>query len=296
MQIAVVDDASPTVDVAGLVRRLAGDRVEYYRNAANLRLAGNWNACIGHARGRWIHILHQDDLVLPGFYRRMAEAQNAGCGAAFCQHAFIDSGGRWLSISGLERESAGCLDGWLERIADRQVAQCPAVVVRRDTYERLGGFRPDLGFVLDWEMWVRIAASGASWWYEPSVLACYRTHCGSETARLREAGRDKLELARGIEIAREHLPPRLRRRAGLGLLADASGSNLLEAGNAIERGSLGEAIRLVHEACRMRTSLRISSPLMAYYRWILKAALRRAWRSRSTAVVPSRPQPSSPAP
>src|SRR4051794_29434054 len=69
MQIEVVDDCSPEVDVAALVKRIAGEQVAFSRNDRNLGLARGWNSCVSRSRGDWVHILHQDDYVLPGFYQ-----------------------------------------------------------------------------------------------------------------------------------------------------------------------------------------------------------------------------------
>jgi glycosyltransferase involved in cell wall biosynthesis len=74
MQIEVVDDCSQNVNVAELVERCASDRVGFSRTSENLGLAGCWNSIIERSRGFWIHILHQDDYLLPGFYRRLASA------------------------------------------------------------------------------------------------------------------------------------------------------------------------------------------------------------------------------
>jgi glycosyltransferase involved in cell wall biosynthesis len=64
MEIVVVDDASPRVDVAALIRtRSFHPRIVVRRNSQNLGLAGNWNVCITQARGELIHLLHQDDVV-----------------------------------------------------------------------------------------------------------------------------------------------------------------------------------------------------------------------------------------
>jgi glycosyltransferase involved in cell wall biosynthesis len=136
MQIAVVDDASPGADRADeLVRRLAPGRVELHRAAENLGLAGSWNRCIGLARGRWVHLLHQDDWVLPGFYERLgrAEAEAPEVGAAYCRHAIADADGHWFHLSPLERRDAGPADGLLGRLSELQRIQCAAIVVRRST-------------------------------------------------------------------------------------------------------------------------------------------------------------------
>jgi len=212
MQIAVVDDASPTVDVPASIAKIAPPgRVEYHRADHNLGLAGNWNRCIRLARGHVVHILHQDDWVLDGFYGRMLPAfsANPNVGMAFCRHAIAESPDRIVRVSHRERWRAGVLRNWLEKIAERQRIQCAAVLVRRSVYEQLGGFRPDLCYALDWEMWVRIAAH-FDVWFEPQKLAFYRRHDESETSRLDEAYKTSRDMLKAIEIMVEHLPQKAR--------------------------------------------------------------------------------------
>jgi glycosyltransferase involved in cell wall biosynthesis len=208
MQIAIVDDASPTVDVAALVAAAApAGRIEIHRNPTNLGLAGNWNRGIELARGELVHLLHQDDRILPGFYEQLLRGFAAGTqvGMAFCRHAFVDGTGLWTRRSHRERWRRGLLSRWLDRISQRQRIQCPAAIVRRSVYEQLGGFRSDLTYALDWEMWVRIAASHAVW-YEPRILACYRRHRGSETTRLTMSGKVGADVLNAIGIFSNHLP------------------------------------------------------------------------------------------
>lgn len=212
MQIAVVDDASADDTSRRITDRVFGGRAEYHRHPQPLGIAGNWNACIDLSRGRWIHILHQDDLVLPGFYERLERAEQAApeVGAAFCRNWMIDESGARTRISELERDTAGICDDWLERIAESNRIQCPSIVVRRRCYEQLGGFRSDLAFTLDWEMWVRIATCWR-FYYEPEPLAAFRVHDASETARLCRDGSNVEDLLRAIEIIHDQLPPPRRR-------------------------------------------------------------------------------------
>ena len=90
------------------------------------------------------------------------------------------------------------------------------IVVRRSAYEEVGGYRTDLRMVLDWEMWVRIATR-RRFWYEPSVLACYRDHSASETARLRDVGADLADLRPAIAVVAGYVPEGLRRTVGTDL-------------------------------------------------------------------------------
>lgn len=213
MQIEVVDDCSPDIDVAAIVREVAGDRVAYFRNSVNTGLAGCWNACVQRSMGEWVHILHQDDWALSGSYQGFEELVSSveGLGAAFCRHVAIDSDGDWIALGTLYKKSAGEFQDFADLVATSVPLQCPSVVVRRSTYETLGGFREDLPYVLDWEMWCRIAASHR-WGYVPKFGAAYRFHDQSETARLKKAGKTSRDLVRGGQIARSNFSSLIQQR------------------------------------------------------------------------------------
>ncbi|MFM8734652.1 MAG: glycosyltransferase [Pirellulales bacterium] len=215
MQIAVVDDASDRGHVAAVVERIdPTGRIEVFEHGRRLGLSGNWNRAIALARGHLVHLLHQDDLVSPGFYARMDHGfrSSSGVGMAFCRSRIVDVDGRVLKTSSRQRWFAGVLDGWLPTIAERQRIQTPAAIVARSTYEKLGGYRGDLCHALDWEMWVRIAAH-CPVWYEPRPLATYRRHDANETSRLVASGEVWPDMARAIRINAASLPPHLRSHA-----------------------------------------------------------------------------------
>ncbi len=208
MQIAIVDDGSRRARSASLVESVApAGRIQVYEHGDNLGLAGNWNRAISLARGDYIHVLHQDDVVCPGFYERLIAGLSSSphVGMAFCRHAYTDENDTIDRISHRERWSAGVLSNWLERISQGQRIQCPAEIVKREVYERLGGFRSELRYALDWEMWVRIATA-YDVWYEPAVLAHYRRHRSTESARLEAMGRINVDLMNAIEMFSNYLP------------------------------------------------------------------------------------------
>ena len=213
MQIEVVDDCSPDGDVERLVREIAGDRVAFSRTPKNLGLAGCWNTCIDRARGKWVHLFHQDDLVLPGFYKAMAKADagSENVGAAFCRHAWCDGNGKRDRSSELHRQEPGILPQFWETIAVNQQIQTPAVVVRKSVYKALGGYRSDLRYVLDWEMWQRIASRYA-FWFEPEVLAVYRIHESAETSKLRHQGLIGPDFLKMLRICNPYYPAPQRQK------------------------------------------------------------------------------------
>jgi glycosyltransferase involved in cell wall biosynthesis len=211
MQIEVVDDCSKDNTAFDVIRRVGAGRVTFHRESENRGLVNTWNKCIERARGHWVHILHHDDIVLLGFYDRLYHgiACNPDAGMAFCRFAIIDANGHWKSLGPLESAAAGVLDDWLERVVTGYHVECPAVVVKRATYERLGGFTAELVCFLDLEMWVRIAAH-APVYYEPQILAGYRRHGDNVVAVQERTGLNMQDMARAIRIWKEYLPANAR--------------------------------------------------------------------------------------
>ena len=117
----------------------------------------------------------------------------------------------------LERETPGMIEGWLDRIGVCCRLQTPSIVVRREAYERLGGYCPEAKSAFDWEMWQRLAVHYPVW-YEPKPLAFFRQSSGSESVRVIASGQQIADSRAVIEIARTYLPSAtvdaLSRRAG----------------------------------------------------------------------------------
>jgi len=207
MQIEVIDDASPNGAATEFIRKLAGERVTVHCEPRNLGLARIWNRCIERARGEWVHILHQDDLVFPGFYQslRSGVQKFPQAGVALCRHAYCDESGHWHRLSILEMPSPRLLQNFVEPLVTAERVQCAAIAVRRSTYEQSGGFNPDLKHALDWEMWIRIA-SKFPFFYEPKILACWRNHQGATASRQIRSGENIRDIAKAIGIWRKYLP------------------------------------------------------------------------------------------
>jgi glycosyltransferase involved in cell wall biosynthesis len=207
MQIEIVDDASTEDDPMQVVNALAPGRVRFYRNPKNLGLMQNFNTCIRRSRGKLVHILHQDDYVGVGFYTSVQEAFELSCNCAiiFTRVFVVDDRNCSLGISeycdALRAESNDP-----RNFMTSNPIRAPGVVVRRDFYERSGGFDPTLVHTGDWEMWVRATLHGGGRMLD-KPLAYYRWSLSNATnrqARSAEHLRDCLRLAE--KWKRENLP------------------------------------------------------------------------------------------
>lgn len=210
IEIMIVDDASDS----DRTKEIAGEfspQVRFIANRSNLGLVDNHNRCLDLARGEFVHILHQDDFVDEGFYRKllpplMVEDRLV---AAFCRARSVDAEGRHRGEQPILQQNPGVIDNFTRKLAARQQILFPAIIVRRSAYEKIGGFLPASTFAFDWEMWARLSAFGEIW-YDPEILCSHREHASSTTNSLGHLAR----LIDGVRIAAfnaGHLPPSQRR-------------------------------------------------------------------------------------
>jgi hypothetical protein len=161
------------------VQDIGKGRVMYYRQPRNVGSLKNFETCINMSQGHLVHILHGDDRVRMGYYERVAALfrQFPEIGAAFCRYDTIDENGKVLWTHTPEMEKDGVLDNWLVKIASKQRLQFCTITVKREVYEKLGGYY-GVNYGEDWEMWARIAAHYKVG-YTPEILAEYRMHTDS---------------------------------------------------------------------------------------------------------------------
>lgn len=206
MQIEVVDDCSTNVDVGNLVLSLGGGHVSFHRLPANVQIPRIFTECVRRARGHFVHVLHSDDYVLPGFYEKLQVGleSSESIGLAFCRHRFIDNVDRGMFVSESFLNTAAPLPNFKTLLALRNLIQTPSVAVKRSVYERLGGFDTNLSHAADWEMWMRIAAH-YNVWFEPEFLACYRLHDSSDTSKLMRTGANIADCRRALATFERYL-------------------------------------------------------------------------------------------
>lgn len=197
-QITVVDDGSPEPPHA-IVDKFASFGVELEINAVQQGAIGNFNRCLHLARGEFVHLLHSDDVVYPGFYRRAERAFSvaSSIGGYVCRCDTIDADGAVVGASRQVSARAGVWSDAQGALAWRNSLRFPGVALRRSVSDKLGGFNPDLPHTADWEYWARVAAE-SDWWWDPKIGAGYRIHDASDTSRLMRDGSNNAERRRCV--------------------------------------------------------------------------------------------------
>ncbi len=206
MQIEVVDDFSTDADVESLVRDIGKGRIGFYRQPRNVGSLRNFETCLNRATGHYIHLLHGDDQVRPGFYSEIEKLFTLfpQVGAAFTGFVFVDEQSERLYDNQILLQEPGILQNWLFQIASTQLIQVPAMVVRRSVYEKLGGFF-GVHYGEDWEMWARIAAHYPVA-HSPERLALYRVHRDNITSRYFLTGQSMTDAIQVVHTIQKYLP------------------------------------------------------------------------------------------
>lgn len=231
MQIEVVDNASTQPGVEEMVRHVGSERVEFFEQPTNRGVVHNFNTGLRRARGHWIHVLHDDDMVLPGFYAAFdgLAQEHPEVGLGFCRTIAISPEGRWRHIlqppGPPEPKTGVWQDGLLLFVSENgnDYLRCPSVVVARRAYEECGGFSPAFSYSADMQMWMRVAARFEVG-YVDEPLALYREHLASDSMTLIQKGDVFYDIERTIRMGLSLLPPEKRAQARKG--ADRMGTKL----------------------------------------------------------------------
>ncbi|WP_350347310.1 glycosyltransferase family 2 protein [Agromyces sp. G08B096] len=72
-RLVVVDDVYPDTAPGEWVRSLGDPRIEYIRNEVNLRPSRNYRKCVSLAESEFATIMGCDDVMLPGYVRRVKQ-------------------------------------------------------------------------------------------------------------------------------------------------------------------------------------------------------------------------------
>lgn len=182
MEIIVVDDHSTKDDPEAVVKDYGQGRVQFIRQKENVGKVRNYETGLKASKGHYIHQLHGDDMVCPGFYTTMAQLlkDHPSAGAAFCRTIYIDRQNRWTGMTGMVQEEEGIVPDILAKLYTEQYIQTPSMVVKRTVYETIGAFDRRLNCMEDWEMWIRIA-NNYPIATSHQVLALYRVHNNNAT-------------------------------------------------------------------------------------------------------------------
>jgi glycosyltransferase involved in cell wall biosynthesis len=162
-RVIVVNDGS-TDETADVVARFkTGEHAQRVQivTQANAGLSAARNAGIRASQAELLAFVDADDLWAPTKLARQLECFSRGdadLGVVYCGYGLIDANGARIGETDFDL-SHGVRGLVYEQLQHGNLVSGSgsAVIVRRDCFERVGGFDEELPTCEDWDMWLRIA-------------------------------------------------------------------------------------------------------------------------------------------
>ena len=187
-ELVAVDDGSSdrTLDI---LQTFTDPRLRIYQNPQQRGIPGNWNAAVGLARGEYVCVFHQDDVMLAdNLARKMALFDTDP------SLSLVHSGAEPI----VESDAPNRLNDWMEKAEADFVEEgeayfrklllrgpcicAPSVIVRREQLVAAGGFHEALGFACDYEMWMKLCVEGRVGFLRDTLVR-YRWHADNASHR-----------------------------------------------------------------------------------------------------------------
>ncbi len=216
MEIIVVDDFSTNDDPENVVKELGKGRIKFFQQSQNIGKSGNYSSGILMTTGRYIHLLHGDDTVQLGFYKKIEELFNSYSKAsvAFCRCNYMNANSKITGETKLLASQDGMLTNFVEEIATWQLIQPPSIVFKREVYEALGTYDTRLKYIEDWEFYVRSAVF-FEFIYTPELFANYRVFSESSSNQSVKGGKRVNAVAQVMKIMDGYLSNDLKQKLKL---------------------------------------------------------------------------------
>jgi glycosyltransferase involved in cell wall biosynthesis len=161
VEVVVVENASTDDSREVLARYVDHPRVRVSFEDAHVGMAANWNRAMRFATGEWCVMLCADDRLQPEFLSNLMEFTADPSVVLIGQACRVFEGTppRPTSVLGDERETEYAGSEGLRRVLTGDPFPFSATAFRREAFEQIGGFRPDVaGIMSDWDLWIRLVA------------------------------------------------------------------------------------------------------------------------------------------
>jgi glycosyltransferase involved in cell wall biosynthesis len=188
LDVVVLDNASD--DGTGSVARSFEDkRMRIFRNEVVLTIGDNWNKIVGLSSGSLVKIVCADDLLAPGALDTQLEIMtDPAIALVSAKFDVIDEEGELveagLGLPGLAGfQTPRTLMRTIVRHGPAEFGPTAAAMFRREHFDKVGGFRTDLVFPMDVDLFARVSTFGsffgmstrAASWRDSTFNLCSQT-------------------------------------------------------------------------------------------------------------------------
>lgn len=176
-ELIIVDNASTdnTDHVVG--KYLHDSRVRYYKNDTNLGLVGNWNKCLGYARGEFLKFLCADDKFRDTLLEKYVTLMDRFPKLAMvaCNKQVFGPKDNYEVNLTLEHYHSG-RDMNLHMLYGHQgVGEPTSVMFRKKDFEHIGFFTEKYQQYVDFDYWIKLLTRGDCY-LVPEILVDIRFH------------------------------------------------------------------------------------------------------------------------
>lgn len=186
-EVLLICDGSPEGTMEVVQELAQSDKVRYftYKNNSGNACRGR-NKGITEARGDYVCLHDSDDIAHhERLTRTKAAIEESGAEAVYGATKIITDGTR--EIEGIE--NGQLLDPPefdFELLKNVNIPMTCSVTVKRELLLRYGGFREEMRYREDHELWLRLAHHGCNWVKAAGLLCYYRVHGGNAELTLRD--------------------------------------------------------------------------------------------------------------
>lgn len=169
----IVVDGGSTDGSVDIIKRYSS-RLAFWTSERDRGQADAINKGMAHASGDILAWLNSDDYYLPGTISAVVKTfeQNSDTVMVYGNMLAVDEMGRTINALKYRQLS-------LEDLLCFQIIGQPAVFFRRAAFERAGGLDTTFHFMLDHQLWIKIAAQGKIL-HVPQLWAAARYHAGAK--------------------------------------------------------------------------------------------------------------------
>ena len=161
-ELIISDNASGDATTA-VIRSFKDSRIIHIRKEKNIGLVDNFNSCLAAAKGQYITIFHDDDHMLPDNLSFKVEAldRNERAGMVHSNFHIMDENGYITQKNAHFIKSQDVVEtgtSFLKKsLLGFNPVNPPSAVIRKECFDKLGGFSKKVHFTTDWEYWMRIS-------------------------------------------------------------------------------------------------------------------------------------------
>lgn len=194
--VEIVVSNNFSTDSTSKVLEKYSERVRVVTPPSHLSMMKHWNFVVSQLKGEWVSLISSDDVAKPDFVETLLQ------GIQKSRNAILIRGG-WENI-----DQNGIVRNKHYLLSVRKIASPPetlmeqllgpklsfaAFAVKREIWEKVGGFPEECALNGDWGFWLKISPYG-NFVYEDRLISQYRANYrdGQEKLRLLQELRDEL--------------------------------------------------------------------------------------------------------